>query len=377
MAPNASAASRRGFLWYHVYRCMRRILLLITDLELGGMPTIVREVAIRLSRGEGVHVEVACLSPWGPVADQLRDAGINVTALGARSAIDVRVFPRLIRLIRDGRFDVVLSCLVHANVAAAAASMFCHGVRFFQCIQTTQPRPRWHWTAQAVAQHGAEKIFVPSKSVAQVMRDWSMVPGEKIVLIPNGVEPALFERSTVPQTDPRPYPIGFIGRLDPIKCIPDLLEAMRQLAHPAHLNIYGQGEDRERIEREIARLGIEAQVTLHGPIARPQEALRRIGLLVLPSEAEGFGIVLIEAMAAGVPVVATNVAGIRDVVRDGETGLLVPPHNPPALARAIDRIVADVVLRQRMIASGLEDVQRRFAWDSIIARYREELVVRG
>ncbi len=349
----------------------RRILLLITDLKIGGMPFILRDLAIRLARQTRATIEVACLSPWGPVADQLRDASVRVTALSAGGPADVRVFPRLVRLIRGGQFDTVFSFLVHANAAAAVASMACRDVRFLQCIQTTQPEPRWHWKAQALAHHAAEKIAVPSESVVQVLQDWSNVPADKLAVIPNAIDVADFTPSPVPMRNPQPspYPVGFIGRLDPVKCIPDLLRAVELLGRTIELHVFGEGAERPHIEAEIARLRVGDRVTLHGAIAAPQDALSRVGLLVLPSLAEGFGRVLIEAMAAGVPVVATNVAGIRDVVRDGRTGVLVPAHAPEQLAAAIRRVVDDRELRAYLIASGAADVRARFGWDTVLAQY--------
>jgi glycosyltransferase involved in cell wall biosynthesis len=170
-----------------------------------------------------------------------------------------------------------------------------------------------------------------------------------------------------------PIPIGFIGRLDPVKRIPDLLEAVRKLNGRVHLHIYGEGARRPELESLIAELDLKSSVTLHGSVARPQDAMSQIELLVLPSEAEGFGLVLIEAMAAGVPVVATNVPGIRDVVRDEETGLLVAPGAPGELARAIDRILSEPALRQRLVAAAGADVARRFTWDVVLPQYRQLL----
>jgi glycosyltransferase involved in cell wall biosynthesis len=118
---------------------------------------------------------------------------------------------------------------------------------------------------------------------------------------------------------------------------------------------------------------LSSRVTLHGAIARPQEALSQIDLLVLPSEAEGFGLVLIEAMAAGVPVVATNVPGIRDVVTHEQTGLLVPPAAPDRLAAAIRRLINDDALRQHLTATALREVQTRFAWPAVLPVYRRLL----
>jgi glycosyltransferase involved in cell wall biosynthesis len=99
----------------------------------------------------------------------------------------------------------------------------------------------------------------------------------------------------------------------------------------------------------------------------------QIGMLVLPSLAEGFGLVLIEAMAAGVPVVATDAPGIRDVVVHERTGLLVPVAAPEALAGAIARLIDDAALRRRLIDNALREVRGRFAWPAVLRQYRDVL----
>jgi glycosyltransferase involved in cell wall biosynthesis len=357
---------------------LRRILLLITDLELGGTPTVVRELAIRLGRSDpGLQIQVACLAKWGPVADQLAAAGIPVTALAAGGPTDFRILPRFIRLLRKNQFDTVFSFLVHANAIAAAASLWVRGVRWIQAIQTTQPWPRWHWHVQRLAAHAAEMIVVPSPSVAVAAMEWSHIRKEKILVIPNAIDPGEFQTSTVPSENPRPYPITFMGRLDPVKDVPTLIAAIAQLGELVHLHIYGDGSDRARIEGEIARLKLSGQVTLHGSVDHPHPALVNSGLVVLPSLAEGFGLVLIEAMAASVPLVATNVAGIRDVIQSEKTGLLVPPSDPDALAAAIRRIVENVPLRDRLIEAAKEDVSKRFTWDVVLEEYVAILNPRG
>jgi glycosyltransferase involved in cell wall biosynthesis len=365
----------------------RRILLLVTDLEIGGTPTVVRELAVRLNDLPSVVVEVACLADRGPVAGQLESAHIPTTALAARGAPDLSAIGRLVRLIRDRGFDAVFSFLIHANAAAAAAKPFCPGVRFFQSIQSTQPYPRWHWKLQSIVHHAAERIVVPSASVAEAAEHWADIPRRKIAIVPNAIDPQAFSRGTgyqpvfsadedhglAARATGEAIPIGFIGRLDPIKRIPDLLHAVRMLHGKVHLHIFGTGSERPKIESLVRELNLSAAVTIHGAIARPQEALQQISLLVLPSAAEGFGLVLIEAMAAGVPVVATDVAGIRDVVRNEETGLLVPAGSPPDLARAIDRLLHDGELRDRLVTEGHKEVARHFAWEVVLPRYRQLL----
>jgi glycosyltransferase involved in cell wall biosynthesis len=362
-----------------------KILLLITDLEIGGTPTVVRELSIRLNREAGAaagRVTVACLSPKGPVGDQLQAAGVEVIAFNARGPRDLlSAIRQLVLLIRRGGYDTVFSFLIHANAVAAIASYLCLGVRFLQSIQTTQPTPRWHWYLQSLVHHAADRIVVPSPSAAAAAMEWAQVPKEKVVIIPNAVE--LDRAADMPPPSSHTIKgdraqkgrltIGFIGRLDPIKRVPDLVQAIALLDDRFTLGLFGDGEDRPRIEREIARLQLQNRVTLHGTIARPEAALAAIDVLVLPSAAEGFGLVLIEAMAAGVPVVATDVPGIRDVVRHGVTGLLVPVASPPKLAEAIRRVFEEPLLRGRLIEAARDEVQKRFSWDVVLPQYEESL----
>ncbi len=210
---------------------------------------------------------------------------------------------------------------------------------------------------------------MPSISVLVVAHELADVVQTKAEIIPNAIDPYEFKvRGERVEKE-----IGFIGRLDPVKRIDDLVQAMVLLPAEYRLHIFGEGLERRGIQSQIARLHLNAKVTLHGEIARPQEALEKIGLLVLPSEAEGFGLVLIEAMAAGVPIVATRAFGIRDVVDDGRTGLLVPVRSPAALAEAIRRVVEDKTLRDRLVMEGRAEVLRRFTWEVVLPQYRNLL----
>jgi glycosyltransferase involved in cell wall biosynthesis len=350
----------------------RRILLLVTDLRIGGTPTVVRELALRLTKEEDVAVHVACLDRWGPVADQLREKGVAVTALEACGRFDARVIFKLLRLLKRQQIDTVFSFLVHANAVAAICSLLARHDRFIQSIQTTQPYPRWHWKVQRILQSAAQMIVVPSASAAAVARDWAGVPQEKIVVIPNAVDPREFSVRS-PTAGRR---VGFIGRLDPIKRIPDLVKAISFLPQDVRLDIFGEGSDHGEISAEISSLNLRQRVALRGEVQTPIEALAEFDLLVLPSDAEGFGLVLIEAMAAGVPVIGTNVPGIRDVIVDGVNGLLSPPRNPRALADAIERIFFDAPLREKLIAGGKQSVWERFDWDVVYGQYRSLLLNR-
>jgi glycosyltransferase involved in cell wall biosynthesis len=168
--------------------------------------------------------------------------------------------------------------------------------------------------------------------------------------------------------------VVFIGRLDPIKRVPDLVTAVSLLNADIILDIWGEGSRRGEIQSTIARLGLQNRAILHGAVAGSAQALENADVLVLPSDAEGFGLVLIEAMAAGVPVIGTNVPGIRDVIVDGFSGLLVPARNPRALANAIARVLSDIPLREKLIAGGRDRVRRLYDWAACYDQYRQLLL---
>ncbi|MEO6434240.1 MAG: glycosyltransferase family 4 protein [Tepidisphaeraceae bacterium] len=357
----------------------RRILLLITDLEIGGTPTVVRELATRLHDPPDVEIEVACLKGWGPNADRLRDAGIPVSALGAKHAWQLpSVVRRFRELVRARQVDTVFSFLIHANTVAALVSKGLPGVRFFQSVQTTQYKPRWHWWLQGRIERAAERIVVPSLNVDGALRAWSGLAMGRAYIIHNAVDANAFE----------PHPVfvgerlrvGFVGRMDPVKRLDVAIAAVAEITEfPVQLMIFGDGPKRRDWQKwqQNTFADPDAQRFIwRGEAPTPQDAMREIDILVLPSIGEGFGLVLIEAMASGVPVIASAAGGIFDVVRHECYGLMVPVFGSAlgtekrGFADAIRRLHRDAALRERLIANGLERVREKFTWEVVIPQYR-------
>ncbi len=342
-----------------------RLLLFVTDLKLGGTPTVVRELAMRM-QGDVEHVEVACLGGRDEVAVELDEFGVPVTAFD----VGIRHLPAAVRRLRDlqniGKIDTILSFLVHANVVAALASRGTSGVVWWQSIQTTQPKPRWHWPVQRWAARHATGVIVPSPSVADVAISRCCVLPENVHVIPNGVDATLLAREPRPARDPEsPQRVVFLGRLDPVKRIPMLMRAVARVDR-ARLDIFGDGPERATLEAQAATL---PQVTLHGSVSR-ERALRDADVLVLPSEAEGFGLVLIEAMAAGVPVAGANVPGIRDVV-DQEKGLLFGDERQ--LVRVLQDLRDHPAPAAERAAMALRWVREQRTWDRVVPAYLDLL----
>jgi glycosyltransferase involved in cell wall biosynthesis len=180
---------------------------------------------------------------------------------------------------------------------------------------------------------------------------------------------------------PAPY-VLFVGRLASNKGLLDLVTAFERVARTdPELRLVLLGADggwASRVEARARELGVADRVHRVGFVADDAllaSAYRGAVLLVLPSEYEAFGLVLLEAMTQGTPVVASRVGGIPEIVTDGATGLLVPPHDPTSLAEAIARLRADPALARRLGEAGRTDVVPRFSWeavaDRLVALYRE------
>ena len=187
----------------------------------------------------------------------------------------------------------------------------------------------------------------------------------KMHIVHCGVDPAVYDRPAVPASEGCGPRLLFVGRLAAVKGLPMLLDAAAALAaeHPGlRLTIVGDGPDRAWLEARAAELGIGAQVVFTGYRSQAEvaDALTETDVFVLPSFAEGVPVVLMEAMAARVPVVATRVAGVAELVEDGVSGHLVPPGDAETLTGALRRIMGDEALRRAMGAAGRARVLEAF-----------------
>ncbi len=175
------------------------------------------------------------------------------------------------------------------------------------------------------------------------------------------------------------FAILFVGRLVERKGVRHLIEAMRLLppGRRARLVIVGDGPERSALEAQARRDGLVERVEFRGRVSESdlKRAYREASVLVLPAivdargDTEGLGVVLLEAMSCGVPVIGSDLGGILDIVANGETGLLVPPAHPAALAAALERLAADPALAARLGESGRRHVRERFSWPAIVAQW--------
>jgi len=178
-----------------------------------------------------------------------------------------------------------------------------------------------------------------------------------------------------------PFPVLFVGRLVARKGVSTLLQAARRLTPALGLRVIviGEGPERPRLEAEIVREGLQGVVELRGRVSAALllRAYQEAGVLVLPAvvdergDTEGLGVVLLEAMSCGTPVIASEIGGITDIVTPNQTGLLVPPGDAAALAKAIERLARDPALWRRLAEAGRRRFRDDFSWTAITRRWEE------
>lgn len=218
-----------------------------------------------------------------------------------------------------------------------------------------------HWRIDAKTEHAAFLACISDYCRAQTMCFAEPAHWNKLHIIHCGVEPARYAEPVKHEAKE----LLFVGRLAGVKGVRVLLEALTQLrsAHPeARVTLIGDGPERQDLEQATAQLGLSDRVRFLGYQSQGEvaAALAQTDVFVLPSFAEGVPVVLMEAMAAGVPVVTTQIAGVPELVAHGKSGLLVPPGDTEALIAAIDRLLSNPEERRTMGAEGRAKVTQDF-----------------
>ncbi len=234
--------------------------------------------------------------------------------------------------------------------------------------------------AKRVLSRYDDRVIAVSDAVRRSLTGFWGVDKTRVTTIPNGVDVASFARPRVPAgsgthfSSGAAFRIGAIGRLERQKNMPALIEAFaiaRRSGLDAELRIVGVGSERDRVTQAIATSGEADRVAVLPRIDDVPGFLAELDLFVLPSLWEGLPLTILEAMASGAPIVATEVDGTREALTHGEHALLVPPDDTKALARAITTAARDHEgAAQRATAAGRR-VRDEFSFDAVVARHRE------
>ena len=306
------------------------IALCITDLDVGGAERCLVELATRLDRNRFAP-QVYCLGARPPddassCVPPLEEAGIPVHCLGGhRYRHTSAIIGQLTRLLAQQSPQILQTFLFHANLLGRIAARRAGIPSVVSGIRVAERHARWHLWADRLTRKMVDRHVCVSHSVARFSVDHARLPADKIVVIPNGIDPDEFPaadpadltRHGIPATH---RAITFVGRLTPQKGLRWLVETAPHWLDKipdCDLLLVGKGPQRSQLERLSARLNISGRVHFAGWQANIPEVLAASHILVLPSRWEGMPNVVLQAMATGLPVLSTDVEGVVELLGDG------------------------------------------------------------
>ena len=353
----------------HNGRCKLRVAHVTQGLDLGGSEKLLVEFARHADR-QRFELLFISLGDRGVLTKDVESLGWPVMPLNVPSGLRPELVLRLARWLRCQRIDVVHT---HDDRQLLYGALAARLARVPRVIHTRHGRslglsPRQQRLV-ALAARRIHRFVCVSRDAARLSARQG-IPRQKLCIIWNGID---LDRFSFTGLHPD-GPAVLVARLSPEKDIGTLIEAARLMVRrePSfRLEIAGDGTCLTELQDWTRRLGLEDRVRFLGATHFVHGVLSRARLFVLSSISEGVSLTLLEAMATGLPVVATDVGGNPEVVSHGETGLLVAPRDPAALARAIWRVWSDRNLGRELGAAGRRRVEKHFEVRRMVAQYEK------
>jgi glycosyltransferase involved in cell wall biosynthesis len=338
---------------------------------------------LREGRALGQRLAVLCLEKPGSLAPRAEALGVQVLCADKRPGLRLEARRRVRDLLRQFQPDVVhthqIGALFYTGPAARSAGVPLtvhteHGKHY-----AGRRRTRWlGW----LAARSAAGFFCVSEDIAREVIACRVAPRRKVRVVANGIDTARFrDRSGVPSlrsalgVPPDAVVVGTVGRLAEVKRQDLLLRAfaaVRREVSQARLLVVGDGPLRADLEALAASLGLGETVYFAGYQPEPAAYLAAMEVFALTSRSEGMPLVVLEAWAAGVPVVASAVGGVPELIRDGDNGLLFRSGDEGALTTALAGLLRDPARRSRLAHAGRDEATTRFDVRSMAAEYEQQ-----
>jgi len=359
------------------------ILHVISALTTGGVQHQLAKVVTHYDRGQ-FDPTVCCLSRKGEIGRELEEAGIEVEVLGDRvSGFRFRTLRSLYGHLRRQPVAVLRAHKYRSSLYAVLAGRMAQVPVIVPSFHLPQPaRKRRRRCLIRLLCHWSDRVVAVSSAVAQNLVGEIGVPADKIQVIHNGVD--LDDFRDLPQRQEarrrlglseHDWILGAVGRMKRQKGFEHLLRALPHLEEGGlrdyQLLMVGEGPLRPSLERQVQEMGLGQRVKFLGLRRDVPELLRAMDLFVFPSLWEGFGTALVEAMLAEVPVVASDLPCIREIIPDEDFGWLVPPGDEEALAQGILRALQDSERAADRIASARERAREHFSLHKVVATYQQ------
>lgn len=355
-----------------------RILHISSAQTFGGGERYLADMANALAaRGHDVY---AAVRPNSPLLAELNLPNTNVTEVPLRNALDAKSASALLRFIRKQKIEIVHAHMARDYPLAAYAALRNQGVRLIVTRHVLFPLNRLHKiTLRRVA-----RVIAVSEAVGRHLRAQQLVPADKISVVHNGIDlervalarsrfdrEKFYARWELPESS---MLVGSVGALTPLKGHDDFLRAAVRIgeAFPnAFFVIAGTDSspiqaNRSHLERLIQEYGLTNRVRMIGWVDELTWLFCALDVFVSASRTESFGLAIVEAMAGGAAVVATETEGAKEILRNGETGLLVPVGDVEALTESVKALLADPRERDRISNRAREAATSRFGLDRMV-----------
>jgi glycosyltransferase involved in cell wall biosynthesis len=358
----------------------------LTSLEIGGGERVALELASgQVAASHEVMVVSLAPPPNGPLESAFRAQGVAVHRVAKGAGVDVTLPLRLAALFLRRRVGVVHVHNRMPLIYGAPAGRLTGAV-----VVHTRHGPRPSTPRQRWLERNAGRFIHAYVAVSPELRELAASTGdfapEKLTVIENGVDLKRFE--TIPEEGravraalgipPEARVLGSVGRFAPEKDYPLLVRATAPLLGPrTRLLIVGDGSEMTAVRAEVAAHNVEAFVSLTGARDDVPRYLAAMDVFVLSSRMEGMPLVVLEAMAAGLPVVASAVGGLPKLIQDGQTGFLVPPQDAEALRRRIETLLDEPDSGRRVAERARAQVRENHSRDTMVRRYLELYARKG
>lgn len=354
-----------------------RVLHITPGMGVGGIPSVIKTL-FDYGDHDRFEYSVLCLNYVGDVGEQMIRDGYDVTLLDMENTSIYLGSLRVRDHLKAGNFDVVHTHNTEACIDGVSAAAWSRVPTIIHTDHARNyPDKLRYILAERLMFRFATKVVGVSDHTSECLVEHHRIDRRKLLTIPNGIDGKVFsgprsrafiEAEGLPHEDRY---LGIACRLVDQKSIPDLLKAMSIIAPripDVRLLIVGQGPLRESLEASLPELGIEDRVHFLGVRHNMPELLAALDIFVLPSIWEGLPMVILEAMAAGCPIVATSVGGVPTAVRDGVNGLVVPSRRPDLFAEALEKALGDPELLERFS----DETRRVFREDFSAERMTEK-----
>lgn len=348
----------------------KKILFIITQSELGGAQRWVFDAATHLDKNKyAITVAGGEIHASQELLNKLKEKSIATHPLrhlvrAINPIKDWLACVEIYRLIIKEKPDILQLCSTKSGVLGSIAGKVAGTRAIVYRIggwAFNDPRPRWQntlflWLEKITAPLKNYIIVNSQKGYDEALR-YRICPKEKLMLIYNGVDNARYTHPRKPQPSDTLI-IGTIANFYPTKGLLYLLQTARILKNqPFVFRIIGDGPEWQTLESFISREKL-TNIELIGAVSNPETHLQQYDILVIPSVKEGLPYVLLEAMAAGIPVIATTVGGIPEIIQSGINGILVPPRDPRLLAEQIIMLKRNPELRARIAHAAQETIKK-------------------